>query len=182
MRKIILIFGILVYCGCISAQQQEDYFSLSLELVKHNDVIDAESYFQATLKNNNEKPYFVAWSRTNPYAGTFLIETELNNGEILKTNEYPFFAHCYTKQILWIQPKSSIVIDFPLSGLNEVPCFFAPTLERTKQYKRIRIKLLKLRYGAKRESRDQMPIIGAVDLITSNWVNLSNEDISKAFK
>ncbi len=191
MKKIILIFSILVCCGCISAQQPENYFSLFLELVKHNGIIDSKSYFKATLKSRSELTLFVFSDRfpsdITPLS-IFTIETELNNGKIKETYQYPFFAHYYEEKIIVIPPKSSIIVEFPLftekaeTGKGQVPGFFALTLDNTKKYKRVRIKLYNLYYGNKAKSKNEMPIGGIIPLITSNWVDISNEDISKAFE
>lgn len=192
MKKIILIFSILVYGSCILAQQPENYFSLSLELVKHNGIIDSESYFKATLKSRSELNLFVFSdkfpSNITPLS-IFTIERELNNGGYVETdNRYPFFAHYYEEKIIVIPPKSSIVVKFPLfaekveTGAGQVPGFFALTLENTKKYKKVRIKLYNLYYGNKAKSKNEMPIGGIIPLITSNWVDISNEDISKAFE
>lgn len=188
MKKIILIFSIFVYCGYISAQQQEDYFSLSLKLVKHNGLLDDKAYFQATFKSNSERNLFIGSSKLTSFSnrGVFVIEKELSNGEIIRTNECPFFYS--EEKIIQIPSKSSIVVKLPLfplrtfTGDGEMPGFFEQTLEKTEKYKKFRIKLYDLFYGVRPRNRDEKRIGGTIPLITSNWVDISNEDISKAFK
>ncbi len=169
------------------AQTQQDTISLTLEMVNPNGMIDGDTYFKATLKNETSDFRFVLagsylFDEYLDWMGKISVEIECKDGTIKRSYQKPMF--CFeNKKALLIEPGESLEGSLTIqdrSGFRNGMIDLSATRSELQSYKRIRIKLLS--YLSYSKFVDGQLLFKDYKDFCSNWIDVSNCDFSRIAK
>lgn len=172
MKRTFLIF-ILLEC-VMNINAQNDMFTLFLELVKPNYVMDANSYFEVSLTNVTSDSTFMIASPSDASLGlgigacSWLIpEVELDNGTIEDNGKHGFF-YFQPEIYIKIAPTGKYKYKFPIGYILK-----KSQLDKTKK---LRVRLEHFVFGYINGTDSKVWDI----TIYSNWLDVQWEDFRSA--
>ena len=169
------------------AQTQQDTISLTLEMVNPNGVIDEDTYFKATLKNETSDVRFILtgsylFNEYFDWMGKMSVEIECKDGTIKRSYQKPMF--CFEdKKILSLEPGEIIEGSLTIQDRSEFRngmIDLSATRSELQSYKRIRIKLLSSLSGYKFLNKELF--YRHYNDLYSSWIDVSNCDFSRIAK
>lgn len=182
--KILLTLITCLLASLSLAQTQQDTISLTLEMVNPNGVIDEDTYFKATLKNETSDFRFILTGSYLFYEyfdwmGKMSVEIECKDGTVKRSYQKPMF--CFEdKKVLLIEPGESLEGSLTIqdrSGFRNGMIDLSATRSDLQSYKRIRIKLLSDLSGSKFINGELL--FRYYKVFYSNWIDVSNCDFSR---